>query len=453
VSAGKRTCYHARMLLFHGTRAKALDEILAHGLKPPSPGDSGHDWVWDLSGRSQRASIFLSTEPVAGKGGDPVSFAMGWPVKGLRTREAGYMVVVDLPPEALHLIAGVVPNLDLDIAVGISHARSMLRRTFLVEARSVGQEVEAPLATWILSHWCLHYWLSRYCADHHIALDSSALDKIFAIQGATTYSSLPADMTLEQWRAFLDDYFRVVDFAYIDHVPEAQAERRRKSVLRKYGVTLPDDIEADDHSRSCRLCMAGLFQYTYRIDGFFEYAPFRSFLSSMPKKSGYQRLPEDIVLNSYVMSVETKNGGLGTPQSLTQRLRAVAAHTAPYDEESVSRFFHERESSAYLRREPSWTWEDWYKAFPAEKCDLPKEWRPGVFRRFSAADLKLPDRQVIAAAIPCEYVIGAIKISDGARFLPHIRPNRRSGETLSSKLWRLALQIRSQYAGSPVVID
>jgi hypothetical protein len=55
------------------------------------------------------------------------------------------MVVVDLPPKALHLIAAVVPNLDLDIAVGVSHARSMLRRTLLVEARSIGQEVEAPL--------------------------------------------------------------------------------------------------------------------------------------------------------------------------------------------------------------------------------------------------------------------------------------------------------------------
>jgi len=69
------------------------------------------------------------------------------------------------------------------------------------------------------------------------------------------------------------------------------------------------------------------------------------------------------------------------------------------------------------------------------------------------SDLKLPDRQVITAAIPPEFIIGAIKISDGARFLPHIRPGRRSGETLSSKLWRLTHQIRVQYAGAPVVLD
>jgi hypothetical protein len=260
-------------------------------------------------------------------------------------------------------------------------------------------------------------------------------------------------MAPAQWRAFMDDYFRVVEFAYVDHVPEAQAERRRTNILRKYGVTLPDYIEEDDHSRYCRMCIAGLYYATYHIDGFSEYAPLRSFLRTMPMKSGYHRAPEDIALNPYVIPADTKSGGLGTPQSLAQRLRAVAAHIAPYTEETVLRFFRERESSAYLRREPSWTWGDWYETFPAEACALPKEWRPGACRRFSAADLKLPDRQVITAAIPPEFIIGAIKISDGVRFLPHIRLGRRSGETLSSKLWRLTHQMRSQYAGAPVILD
>ncbi len=345
-----------------------------HGLKSLRPGDSSHDWVWDLSGRSQGCSVFLSTVPVAGKGGDPVSFAMGWPVKGLQAGESGYIVVVDLPPDALDLIAAVIPNLDLDIAVGVSHARSMFRQTFRVEARRAGQESEAPLATWNLSHWCLYYWLARYCGSLGIVLETSALDKILTVQGATADPALPADMTPAQWHAFLDDYFRVVDFAYLDRVPDAQAERRRRNILRKHGVTLPGDIEEDDHSRTCRMCLAGLYRHAYRIDGFFEYAPLLSFLHGMPKKSGYQRLPEDVILNPYVIPAETKSGGLGTPQSLAQRLRAVAAHTAPYDEESVLRFFRERESSAYLRREPSWRWDDWYEVFPAEACDLPKEW-------------------------------------------------------------------------------
>jgi hypothetical protein len=417
------------------------------------PGDTSHDWVWDLSGQSQRASVFLSTEPVAGKGGDPVSFAMGWPIKGLRAGEAGYLVVVDLPPAELHLIAAVVPNLDLDTAVGVSHARSMLRQTFRVEARRVSQESDAPLATWNLSQWCLHYWLARYCLDHHIALESSALDKVLVVQDIAPDPVLPADMTSAQWQAFVEDYFRIVDLAYLDRVAPVQVERRRRNILRKYGVTLPHYIEEDDHSRNCRMCIAGIYHSTYRIDGFSTYAPLRSFLRAKPQKSRYQRLPVDIDLNPYVIPMDAKNGGLGTPQSLAQLLRAVTAHTAPYGEESVLRFFRERESSAYLKREPSWTWDDWYEAFPAEACALPKEWRPGVYRRFSAADLRLSDRQVIAAAIPPEFIVGAIKISDGARFLPHIRPGRRSGETLSSKLWRLTHHIRSQYAGTPVILD
>ena len=211
--------------------------------------------------------------------------------------------MVDLPPDALHLIAAVIPNLDLDIAVGVSHARKEFRRTFPVEARRAGQESEAPLATWNLSHWCLHYWLARYCAARGIALEWQArsMRLLNSSKQRLADSLLPADMTPAQWRAFLDDYFRVVDFAYLDRVPDAQAERRRKNVLRKYGVTLPDDIEEDDHSRTCRMCIAGLYQHAYRITGFFEYAPLRSFLHSMPKKSGYQRLPEDIdAQSSYV---------------------------------------------------------------------------------------------------------------------------------------------------------
>jgi hypothetical protein len=186
----------------------------------------------------------------------------------------------------------------------------MLRQTFRVEARRVSQESDAPLATWNLSQWCLHYWLARYCLDQHIALESSALDKVLVVQDIAAGPVLPADMTSARWQAFVDDYFRVVDFAYVDHVPVAQAERRRKNVLRKYGVTLPDYIEEDDHSRNCRMCVAGIYRSIYRIDGFSTYTPLRSFLRAMPKKSRYQRLPVDIDLNPYVIPMDAKNGGL-----------------------------------------------------------------------------------------------------------------------------------------------
>ena len=96
---------------------------------------------------------------------------------------------------------------------------------------------------------------------------------MLTLQSATAYPALPAEMTPVRWQAFVDDYFRAVDFAYVDRIPGAQTERRRKNVLRKYSVTLPDDIEDDDQSRNCHFCIVGLYHSTYRIDGFFEYAP------------------------------------------------------------------------------------------------------------------------------------------------------------------------------------
>ncbi len=116
------------MLLFHGTTEPALDGILKHGLRPPQPGAAGHDWVWDLSGRSQGNAVFLSTAPVAGKGGDPVSFAMGWPVRRLRGQYPGYLVVVDLPAEALDLVHAVVQmSRSIPSSVSFARGRSSVR--------------------------------------------------------------------------------------------------------------------------------------------------------------------------------------------------------------------------------------------------------------------------------------------------------------------------------------
>jgi hypothetical protein len=178
-----------------------------------------------------------------------------------------------------------------------------------------------------------------------------------------------------------------------------------------------------------------------------------TFLNSVPKKSGFQRLQWSRArLRPYVISVERRRG-LGTVQPLAMRLRAVVAHTAPFLEEMVVRFFCDGESPQKHTPESPWTWDDWYEHFPSANCTLAPAWLPGYCRSFSAADLKLPDRQVIAGAIPPSHIIGAIKISDGARLLPHVRPNRRNGETLASRLWTLTHQLRARYAGTPVILD
>jgi hypothetical protein len=440
------------MLLFHGTTLPALDDILKHGLRPPQPHATAHDWVAEISGRSQGSAVFVSTAPVAGKGGDPVSFAMGWPVKRLYERLPGYIVVVDLPPDALALVHAVVPNVELNTFISVYLTRSFLRETVRIEA--VGQPGDdQTLARWTLSHWCVHYWLARYCADHHIALTPPSLASRVALQLKGADPALPSNLTPLRWRAFLDDYFRLIDFAWKDIDTEEERERRRHAVLRRYGITLPDDVESDVHRKTCRLCVGGLVGFVHRFDGFADYEPFLAFLRAQPMHSSYHRLPAQAHIGPYVVRAPIDHVGLEDLQSLAMRLRAVAAHTAPFAEDAVVSFFWTHESSSRSPRKAPWMWDQWYAAFPVEQCTLSHAWQPGYCRHFGAADLKRPDCQIIADAIPVRYILGAIKISDGARILPHLRPSRRKGETLASKLWTLAHAMRAQHAGTPVLLD
>ena len=227
------------MLLFHGTTEKALDGILKDGLMPPQPHASNRDWVWELSGRSQGNAVFLSTAPVAGKGGDSVAFAMGWPLK-LTGGSPGYLIVVDLPPEARHLVHALVPNIELTSFISVWRTRSFFRETYRLEASSAEGGPHKPLARWTLCHWCLHYWLGRYCADHDIALTPAALDAHFPLRVGSLDPALPADLTPLRWRAFLDDYFRLVDFSWRDIDSEAERERRRRRMCAAMALPFPN---------------------------------------------------------------------------------------------------------------------------------------------------------------------------------------------------------------------
>ncbi|MGO8948514.1 MAG: hypothetical protein ACLQUY_12810 [Ktedonobacterales bacterium] len=445
------------MLLFHGTTAPALEGILQHGLRPPQPTAASHDWVWELSGRAQGNAVFLSTAPVAGKGGDPVSFALGWPLKHARGSQPGYVVVVDLPPDALEHVHAVVPNSELTAFVSVVRTRSWLRETVRVSASraavAAADDDQSALARWTLSHWCLHYWVARWCADHQTALTPSALAGHIMLQPHGLDSALPTDLTLPRWQAFLDDYFRVVDFAYWDIASAAERERRRQAILRRHGIVLPEHIEEDEHCKHCRLCMRGLASFVYRFEGFADYPPLHAFLRTLPMKSSSQRLPEGVRVGSYVMGVSLPDGGLGTVHMLAERLRTVRAHTAPFSEEAVLRFFRMQEASEKSPREAPWSWEQWYTDFPAARCRLPHTWHLGYGQRFSAQDLKQPDRQVIADAIPAQYILGAIKVSDGVRLVPRVRPNRRKDETLAVNLWAMARELRSRYMGVPMLVE
>jgi hypothetical protein len=435
------------MLLFHGTNEDALEGILKRGLEPPRPEDNAHDWMWQFAGRSQSSLVFLSTAPVAGKGGDPVSFASGWPARRFKPPRPGYIIVVDLPPDAMGLVHAVIPNAEFDNFTNVSTIRQMLHETSLVES---GQEDESgwrPFASWYLSNWCLHYWLVRYCLDHRIPFAANAIDTILKLRVMYRDPVLPEDLTPAHWQAFLEDYFRFVGFAYWGISSEQERERRRKAIVSKYGLTLPEDIEEDSHSKFCELCIAGRFWWTYEFAGFATYAPFQSFLRSLPVKGGH-KWPPSPVLKPYILPL-TKSHGATLPQQqqIAVTLRAVAAHTQHIPAESLLRFFRQRDAS----RQVAWNWNEWYETFPLDESALPHSWHPKYCQQFSDSDLKLPDRQILADAIPLRYIIGAIKITDGEHFLPHIRPSRRKGETLAAKLWTITHAMRSEYSGKLIL--
>jgi hypothetical protein len=289
--------------------------------------------------------------------------------------------------------------------------------------------------------------------EQRIPLTSEALAAHLPLRLDRIDPALPADLTPVRWQAFLEDYFRMVAFAYRDILSEAERERRRQAILRRYGISLPDEFEEDPHCKSCLLCMRGLASWAYDFEGFQSYQPFRDFLGTPPKKSDHHRLPDTARLGPYTVPAFLSDGRVGTTQPLAMQLRAVLAHVEPFREEDVARFFRLHELSGKSPRDASWTWEQWYAEFSVERCVLPHAWHPGYCRQYHIDDLTRPDQQVIADSIPLPYVLGAIKISDGARLLPHVRPNRRRGETLTAKLWATTHELRARYVGDPVLLE
>ena len=134
-------------------------------------------------------------------------------------------------------------------------------------------------------------------------------------------------------------------------------------------------------------------------------------------------------------------------QHLLFLLRIIASHTDPFPEKDILAFFYTHEGARKI-----WTWEQWYRAFPEKDCHLPRVWRSDYGRDFLEIDLKRPDQQVIISHLPATYILGAIQLSNGQKLLSSIRPGKRKGEVLNTKLWRMAHELRAHYAGKPLVL-
>ena len=245
------------MLLFHGARADALPGILERGLAPPAPEDHQQSWAKRLSGHGHSASVYLSTSPVAGKGGDPVSFALGWPGRRWRVprKLPGYLIVVDLPTEAHNLIRAAVPNIELDRFIETHHTREFLlgKAHFTAGQRSC----------WLF-HWQVLYWLERFFRETGVPLEQEQCKRGLRWQVTYRAPGLPEDLTPRRWQAFLTDYVQLMELKSDDLGSQQEVRRQQARLFRKHQLTLPADILEDSHSAQCRLCLAALFQYSYR---------------------------------------------------------------------------------------------------------------------------------------------------------------------------------------------
>ncbi|TDC80406.1 hypothetical protein [Streptomyces hainanensis] len=389
------------VLLFHGTSEENVAGILREGLRP-------------AEGDPERG-VFLSTEPVAGRGGDPVAFAFGWPERHLRNphRRPGHLVVVELPPEELGLVRSVVTNTEFDIAW---------------QARRIRRESERRLPDG-LSVWCLLYWLADSLAERHVPLEPRRVADTLRLRVHRRDPALRDDLTPEQWTRFLDEYLHLMDVRYPDYPTEAALERERARILAAHRVTLPEEIDRDRDSRTCLHCLSGAFQYEYELTTLADHRPYRRFRAAL--RPGDDQPPPRLW-----------GGPMERPliDDLAFVLRVVEAHVRPHGREVVERFLRRREGGT-----SPWTWRDWYAAFPEQTPGLPRAWTADHDRPAPVTPeaLRAPDSQVNTTHVPARLVVGTIQVTDGRRLVPGLRPDRRRGETLSSLLRRRARALRA----------
>lgn len=210
------------MILFHGTPADdtKLASILRDGLRGIDRG-----WVGCLVGHARPS--FLSTSPVAGRGGDPVSFALGWPWPvSLVHRPPGYIFVIDLPKPEHGRILTALRNRDL-------------------EDWFVARDAKA----WMSSND--HFWALHEIA-RRVAPDFETARALLVPRFHTIDKALAApDLTIERWRGFVFEY------------TAARTDKDLARVERKYRITC-----SDPSLRHCELCTANLVDYVYEVRGF-----------------------------------------------------------------------------------------------------------------------------------------------------------------------------------------
>ena len=142
------------MLLFHGTVGD-IDSIFENGLisqaEEKSLPESPDQWHWSSHITRCPKGVFFSSSPLGSKGGDPISFAAGWPYQR-HTTKAGHIVVVDLPKDRSEYIQAVFPSSDVHFYYEMIEWRSK----FLDQGAGWGSEERS------ISQWQILYWMRKY---------------------------------------------------------------------------------------------------------------------------------------------------------------------------------------------------------------------------------------------------------------------------------------------------
>ncbi|MEL6342334.1 MAG: hypothetical protein AAFV53_04330 [Myxococcota bacterium] len=380
------------MLLFHGTTDEHRSSIVRDGLRPPDPTDRRAERSWQrvLTGWGPGAHVYLSTRPVAGKGGDPVSFAMDWGgqvMRGRRRALPGHIVVVDLPPEQHHRVRTAIRNLEIDRL----HERLMLEHHL-----STAHELRALIA------------LARIDPEPLIATPIAT----------GVNDSIRDDLDPWTWIAFIDAYLHLVTVQIAD-LDDETLHRKRRALLDRYALRLPDWMEADRIDWRLPFTVQSLYHYVWRIEGVptTEQTTDRS-----GARVGYHF---SHVLRSFDRMV------IGQLPWLKGLMGAfLAAHPADAIDDWLAHAPFRTGFSALRRR------------FPPDESRLPLVWQEAFFRRDHRPLWREPDVQLLCDAIPAEHILGTIPLSENRRLRPALRPNRRRGETLERKLWAAALALK-----------
>lgn len=373
------------MLLFHGTRGgrDRIRSIAREGLRAVD-----HAWTHDVL-RSKDPTTFLSPTPVAGHGGDPVAFAMGfrsW--SGPRTPGDGWIVVVDLPHEALaSTVRAVIANRDLE--------QYFARWTVLSElaSRAVGPRAVTVLE--LLEELGRRPDLAEVARGARPVLLSHRRD--VDLRG----------VSFADWRAYA---------TAIAAAPSLEAVARAG---RRYGVRW-----AEPEVPHCDLCVSGMADWAYEL-------PVRlACTGEAPPR-----------LRAHVGARDLFGEGL------VAHARMAARWYEGVDRREVAAGF-ERLAEASGHGPPG---EALTRLTPLDPARLPAPWRPGFGRTWREEDLRGPDVQLVCDAIPPEHVVGALRLAAGPKLRPWARPTKAA--PLAQRLWRGARALRAASSRPDTIYD